>query len=134
MDGINPTLAFIALLFGLSGNARDVTYGPHAAAEIDGGSGCLVRMLAGEAPRPPSREQWAKEFWSTAASGSIVPDLMDPSWVDSVLASIKGSQPRSDLPPMAGHNGSDPIMRRTVSAGAIVLAAIPRSDPCRPKP
>jgi hypothetical protein len=133
MDGINPTLAFIALLFGLSGNARDVTHDLPARAEIDGGSGCSALMVAGDLAQPPSQEQWTKEFWTTAAGGSTLPDLFFPSWVDSALVAIKGSQPPRDLPQVARSDGSDPIMRRTVSAGTNVRAAIPGLDPCRPK-
>ena len=134
MDGINPTLAFVALLFGLSGNPRDAANDLPAGIELDRAFGCPALMVAGNSPQPPGPETWAEEFWNTAASGSTAPDWMGRSWMESALVAVKGSHAGDDLSPVARHDASHPIMRRPVSAGAIVPAAIPRIDPCRPKP
>ena len=45
MDGINPTLAFAVIFFGLSGNAPDTTHQP-TRAQID--DGCPTHMPAGD--------------------------------------------------------------------------------------
>lgn len=47
MDGINPTLAFAVLFFGLSGNAPDTTSAP-TKAQIENGAGCSIVMPAGD--------------------------------------------------------------------------------------
>jgi hypothetical protein len=134
MDGINPTLAFVALLFGLSGNARDAANDLPAGIEPDGASGCPAPMVAGNPPQPPGPETWAEEFWNTAASGSTLPDLIDPGWIASALVAIKGHQPSSDAAPVALDHGSSPLMRRIVPTATNVLAANPGSNPCQPKP
>ena len=46
MDGINPTLAFAVLFFGLSGNAPDTTPQPPTRAQID--DSCSTHMPAGD--------------------------------------------------------------------------------------
>jgi len=46
MDGINPTLAFAVLFFGLSGNAPDATHQPPTRAQIE--DGCPTHMPAGD--------------------------------------------------------------------------------------
>jgi hypothetical protein len=43
MDGINPTLAFAVLLFGLSGNAHDGTH-QSIKAQIEDRAGCPTQM------------------------------------------------------------------------------------------
>jgi hypothetical protein len=45
MDGINPTLAFAVLFFGLSGNAPDTTHQPTEAQIEDS---CPTHMPAGD--------------------------------------------------------------------------------------
>jgi hypothetical protein len=115
MDGINPTLAFAALFFGLSGNARDAANDQSAALEIEDGSGCPTLIVSKDPAKLPGQEMWAEEFWSTAARGSTSPDLIDRSWVETALIDINGSQPVAASEPVA-----------TVPA--------PWIDPCRPKP
>jgi hypothetical protein len=46
MDGINPTLAFAVLFFGLSGNAPDTTHQPPARAQIE--DSCRTHLPAGD--------------------------------------------------------------------------------------
>ncbi len=132
MDGINPTLAFAALLFGLSGNARDAVDNQTAALEIEDGSGCPTLVVSGDPAQLPSREMWAEEFWSTASRGSTPPDLIDPNGMERALLEAK----RSDLvgDPAPAHLSSDPVMRRIVTTGKNLLIAAPETDPCPPKP
>jgi hypothetical protein len=42
MDGINPTLAFAALLFGLSGNPQDTTHHSTVDAQVQERAGCAL--------------------------------------------------------------------------------------------
>ena len=46
MDGINPTLAFAVLFFGLSGNAPDTTHQLPTRAQIE--ESCPTQMPAGD--------------------------------------------------------------------------------------
>lgn len=126
MDAINPTLALAALLFGLSGNARDAVNDQSAALETEDRSGCPTLILAGDPAQPPSQEMWDDEFWNTASRGSNLPDLTDPSWMESTLLEIKRAQ--------AMNQGSEPIMRGAVTAGKNVSVPTPWIHPCRPKP
>ena len=42
MDGINPTLAFAALLFGMSGNPQDTTHQSAMNAQVQEPTECAV--------------------------------------------------------------------------------------------
>ena len=50
MDGINPTLAFAALLFGLSGNAHHAAQDTATNIGIENGAGCPALIVAVEPP------------------------------------------------------------------------------------
>ena len=134
MDGINPTLAFAALFFGLSGNPRDANNDQTAALEIEDGSGCPTLIVSGEPAQLPSQEMWAEEFWSTATSGATLPDSIDSSWTETALLETKRSQLLADPVPAAADHGSDLLMRRTVAASKSTLVATPGIGPCRTKP
>ena len=53
MDGINPTLAFAALLFGLSGNPQDTTHHSTVDAQIQEQTGCAVVADVADAAQLP---------------------------------------------------------------------------------
>jgi hypothetical protein len=112
MDGMNPTLAFAVLLFGLSGNTRDDTVDP--TMEADRGSGCPLLMIVANPPAPASQTDLAAAFelGDGEANISPLPDVAEPAWVNA------GPAPLND--------GADPMMRRMALAG--MNAAEP--DPC----
>jgi hypothetical protein len=128
MDGINPTLAFAAIFFGLSANARDTVNDQRAQVEIESASGCPAVIMAASPQQLPSQEQWAREFWDTAATGSTSPGA---NWMDSALVGMKGP---GDPAPIVEVDGSDPIMRQVVPADTNVQAADVGTGPCRPQP
>ncbi len=132
MDGINPTLAFGVLLLGLSGNARDAAHDPAKTVDIEDGSGCPALMIAADSSSQPAGiESWADAFWNSAASASVLPDVIDPKWAEPMFAEIEDSEPTGDLALHALYHGSDLIVRRTVPAGN-VLAVDADRDPCSP--
>ena len=134
MDGITPTLAFAALFFGLSGNARDAANDQSAAFEIEQGSGCPTLIVAEDPAKLPSQEMWAEEFWSTASRGSDSSELLDPSWMESALIETKRSQLAGELAATAEGGGPDPVMRRIVTTGSNLLVATSETDPCQSEP
>lgn len=121
MDGINPTLAFGVLLFGLSGNARDAANDPATTVDVERGSGCPTLMVAPDPSQTAAMEPWAA-YWNSAASASALPDVMDPKWIDFAFPEIESLDP----------SGSDSIKRQVIPV-ANVLAMGPESDPCGPE-
>jgi hypothetical protein len=128
MDGINPTLAFVILLYGLSGNAPDAANDPAAEINVEDGSGCSVLMITGDPPEPASKESWTGAFWDSAISASVLPDVIDPKWADAAFPKIERADPTGAPALLMVDQRSDPIVRRTVAAG--VLAAAAERDPC----
>jgi hypothetical protein len=130
MDGINPTLAFAVLFFGISGNGREATDDPPTEVEIESGSGCPALMIAVDPSQPASQETWAEAFWDSAANASGLPDVIDPKWADSAFPEIEGLKPTGDAAPAALAPGSDPIIRPTVPVSTNGRTADPEIDPC----
>lgn len=132
MDGVNPTLAFAVLLFGLSGNARDATNSPPIESELDGGSGCPALMIETEVPEPASREILAETFWNGVAEAPDIPVVRDPTWADPAFPGMDGATPTGDSALATGASGSDPLRRRNVPAGAGGMVGNPDGEPCGP--
>jgi hypothetical protein len=122
MDGINPTLAFAVLFFGLTGNAREAPDDPATEVHLDG-AGCPALTIAVDPSRPPAIETWDPAFWSSAADTSRVPDVIEPNW--SYAAPVGND----DAVAMAS---ADPVIRQVVPAGINGTAATPEDDPCKP--
>jgi hypothetical protein len=131
MDGINPTLAFGVLLLGLSGNARDAPNDLVTTVDVNSGSGCPALMMTADPSQPAGMESWADAFWKSAASVSVLPDVIDPKWTDPLFPAIERALPTGDPGPQALEHGSDPIMRQAVPTGN-VLAVDTGRDPCGP--
>lgn len=130
MEGINPTLAFLALMFGLSGNAReDAANDPAANVDMErGAGGCPTLMIASNPPQPSSQQTWEnwEAFWDSAGSASALPDVIEPKWVDPASSEIEASEVAGDRVPVMVDDGSDPIVRKNM------LAAHSQRDPCAP--
>jgi hypothetical protein len=70
VDGINPTLAFAALLFGISGNPQDTTHQSAMKAQIQERTECAVVADAGEpAPLPESNDPLVRRSAPAASTG-----------------------------------------------------------------
>ena len=134
MEGINPSLAFLALIVGISGNARDnAANDPTASIETERGTGCPTLMISGAPPQPANQQSW-DAFWDSADSASVLPDVIEPEWADSAPAKIDASPPTGDLALPVLDDGSDPIARHPVPTGAGGPAADAKPDPCGPTP
>ena len=73
MDGINPTLAFAALLFGLSGNPQDTTHHSTVDAQIHGQDDCAVVAEVGDsAPLPRGVDPVVRPSVPSARSGAAL--------------------------------------------------------------
>lgn len=125
MEGINPTLTLLAVILGLSGNARDAANDP--VVETERGAGCPTPMAVNV---PAKQESWPGAFWSSAAAASILPDVIDPKWADSAAPEIEAPGPSSDFALPALDQESDSIVRRTVPTGTNVSAMDVEPDPC----
>lgn len=127
MEGINPTLTFLVMVLGLSGNARDAADDQVAAIERE--AGCPVPIMVGA---PAKEEVWAGAFWDGAAGAPVPPEVIDPKWADLATPAAETAEPTGDAVLPAFDQGSDTIMRRSVPAGANMLALDVKPDPCTP--
>jgi hypothetical protein len=127
MDGINPTLAFAVLFFGLSGNGRDAADDPPMEVEVEAQSGCTVLMIAGDFAQPPI-ETWAEAFWNSGANALALPEVIEPKWTGSAFPESDGTE-LDDVAPVAVAS-ADPVMRQAVPTGMNGITADPESGPC----
>jgi hypothetical protein len=133
MEGINPTLAFLALMFGISGNARDdAANDPAMNIDIDRRAGCPILMITGDPPQPASEQNW-EAFWDSAGSGAILPEVIDPKWADPGFPELVVSEPAGDLASLALDHGADPIERQPVPTSQSVAATDIKDAPCAPE-
>lgn len=133
MEGINPSLAFLALMFGLSGNARDdAANDPATNIDIDRRAGCPILMITGEPPQPASEQNW-DAFWDSAGSAAILPEVIDPKWAEPASPEFVVAEPAGDLALVALDHGADPIVRHMVPTGQSVTAVDIKHDPCAPE-
>ena len=114
MDGINPTLAFAALFFGLSGNAHHATQDQQL--ELQSAIDCPVLTITGD-PAPSNLESWIEALQDSPASAYALPRMTEPTPEDTALAKDQ----------------SDPIPRWMVPAAAQGPAADSAADPCAPE-
>ncbi|WP_162917382.1 hypothetical protein [Dongia deserti] len=126
MEGINPTLTFLALILGLSGNARDAA--DNQVAEIERHTSCPLPMIVAA---PSKHEAWGDAFWKDAASASVLPDVIEPKWADSADPQITADEAAGDVPTL--DQGSDSIRRRTVPTSTDTLALAAEPVPCAPE-
>lgn len=127
MEGINPTLTFLVMVLGLSGNARD-TADPAVAIERE--AGCPVPIILGALSK---EDTWANAFWDSAASASVVPGVIEPKWADLAAHGTEPSAQAGDDAPPAFAQASDSIMRRTVPTSTSMLLVHGEPDPCMPQ-
>lgn len=130
MDGINPTLAFAVLFFGLSGNAREAPNDPATEAKLADEAGCPALTISVDPPQPPAIETWAEAFWDSADDTSRLPRVIEPKWSNAAPPETDGSEVTSDVAAVALASGADPIMRQTVPTGLNGPAADADLDPC----
>jgi hypothetical protein len=79
MDGINPTLAFAALLFGLSGNPQDTTHHSTIDAQVQEQADCAVVADVGDAaPLPRDVDPVARPSVPSARVGAAA-DPCEPA-------------------------------------------------------
>ena len=120
MEGISPTLAFAALLFGLSDGPHDTAHDRLAEAAIK--DDCPALMVIGDPAQFAAPESWAEAFKDSATGLPVLPEIIDPTWTDA-------AEPRRELATAAVLRGTDPIARRAVAVGA----SGPEIDPCAPE-
>jgi hypothetical protein len=106
MDGINPTLAFAALFFGLSSNAHHASQTP-AQLELQDEIDCPALVISGDPAPSPTQQTLAEAF-------------------EINLPDIAGS----DAPAASKTIKPDPIMRQVVPVASNLPAADPEPDPC----
>lgn len=132
MDGINPTLAFLALMFGISGNARDdAASDPAMNIDLDRSAGCLALMIGGHPPQPESRHGW-ETFLPSAGGPSVGGAATAPEWAKPIPADIANSAFTGD--PMALDHEADPLARLTATASRKMPGPQSEQDPCAPGP
>lgn len=133
MEGINPTLAFLALMFGLSGNAREDAANDSATnIDIDRGAGCPILMITSDPPQPAIEHNWGA-FWDSTGSTALLPEVIDPKWADAASPELVVADPTGDRALLALDHGADPIVRQTIPTGQSVAAADIKHDPCAPE-
>jgi len=115
MDAINPTLAFAALFFGLSGHhaMQDQSTNTGVSDEAD----CPAIVITTNAPQRRNLESWTEALQNGLAGAYALPGMNEPALEDTALA--KGQ--------------SDPVARRMVPVAATGSAAEPATDPCSPE-
>lgn len=70
MDGINPTLAFAALLFGLSGNPQGATQQSALNVQVEAPAACAALSDAGDpAPLPQGTDPIVRRAAPAASTG-----------------------------------------------------------------
>jgi len=80
MDGINPTLALAALLFGMSGNPQGTTHHSTVDAQIQGRDDCAAIADVGNPAQLPPRGVGAVVRPSVpAARVGAAPDPCEPA-------------------------------------------------------
>ena len=110
MDGINPTLAFAALFFGLSSNAHHAPDNPAAQVELQNMIDCPALVASGD-PAPSPHERTLMEAFEIN-----VPDLAGRA-EKSAYAS-------------AGPINPDPIVRQIVPVATSLPATDSEPSPC----
>jgi hypothetical protein len=78
MDGINPTLAFAALLFGLSGNPHDTTHQSAMNTQVQERTDCAVVADVGDPAQLPQGADPILRRAVPAAGAGSAPDPCEP--------------------------------------------------------
>ena len=78
MDGINPTLAFVALLFGLHGNPQDTSVQSPIDAQIAERPDCAAMADVGTPAQLPQDADPIVRQYMPAASAAPGPDRCKP--------------------------------------------------------
>lgn len=78
MDGINPTLAFAALLFGLSGNPQDTTHQSAMNTQVQERAGCAAVAVVGDPAQLPEGADPIVRLSAPAANTAAAPDPCKP--------------------------------------------------------
>jgi hypothetical protein len=106
MDGINPTLAFAALFFGLSSNAHHAQQTAPAQVEWQSELDCPALMISGDPAPSPTQKTLIEAF--------------EINLPDGVAVHEKASS-------------SDPIARRMVPVVHKLRSGDPEPEPCAPE-
>jgi hypothetical protein len=116
MDGLNPTLAFAALFFGLSG-AHTATQDPPAQPELQVLIDCRAMMLTAE-------------MLTADPTRSSAPD----SWTKVLEDSVAGLGPAPVTTTALGEpaDASHLMQRQIVPVATITVTKAPAADPCNP--
>ena len=111
MDGLNPTLAFAALFFGLSG-AHNATQDPPAQPELQALIDCPAMMLTADPTLSPAPDTWTQVFEDSVAG-------LDPAPVTTTA-----------LGELA--DASQSMQRQIVPVATMTATKAPEADPCDP--
>jgi hypothetical protein len=111
MDGLNPTLAFAALFFGLSG-AHNATQDPLAQPELQALIDCPAMKLTADPTPSSAPESWTKLFEDSVAGHGPAP----------VATTALGEPAES----------SYLMQRQIVPVATITVTTGPEADPCDP--
>jgi hypothetical protein len=111
MDGINPTLAFAALFFGLSSNAHHAT--PPAQIELQSAIDCPAWVISGDPALSPTQQTLAEAF-------------------EIDLAGVTEAEAKSSETTASGPIKPDPIARHMVPVASNLPALDSEPDPCAP--
>jgi hypothetical protein len=79
MDGINPTLAFAALLFGMSGNPQDTTHHSAIDAPVQERAACAAVADIGDPSQLPQGADPIVRPPVPAARVGAAPDPCEPA-------------------------------------------------------
>ena len=111
MDGINPTLAFAALFFGLSSNAHHAPQTSQARFELQNAIDCPALVISGDPALSPTQQTLIEAFEI---------NLPQAAAVDEKSTILHRSNP-------------DPIVRQMVPVASKLPAEDPEPDPCAPE-
>jgi hypothetical protein len=111
MDGINPTLAFAALFFGLSSNAHHAA--PPAQIELQNAIDCPALVMSGNPAPSPTQQTLAEAF-------------------EIDLDGIAEAEAKSSETNASGPIKPDPIVRQMVPVASNLPSVDPEPDPCAP--
>ena len=121
MDGINPTLAFAVLFFGISGSPRDEAIDTKSNIDGNDWSSCPALVFAHDI------SLYSAE--SGEVSAPRLPEVMDPGWSDAAFPVAGIAEPVDNDPDLS----FGPIARRIVPAGTAISKTDRMSEPCGPK-
>ena len=125
MDGIHPTLAFVALFLGLSGNSHDATQ--QQTDRLENRGDCPLMMIVGVPGQSSDQESLTNAFELGISDTTGAPYLRDSSWAR--IAHEPGDD-ASAFDELVVLSGTDPIAQHTVPVLNTISAADPAADLC----